>query len=93
MLALVTGASSRISKALAYEHAKHNGDLILVARLEAKRHELKRTIEDKHHVKVEVIAKELSLPTAPQEIFDGVQSNNLMVEDLGYRPHSCNLTP
>ncbi|MCG8448140.1 MAG: SDR family oxidoreductase [Pirellulales bacterium] len=82
MLALITGASSGIGEALAHEHARHGGNLILVARREAKLQEIQQTLQEKHQVQVEVIAKDLTQPSAPQELFDEVQSKNLTVDYL-----------
>lgn len=81
-VALITGASSGIGKELAVIHAKKGGDLVLVARRKDKLNQLKEEIEQKYNVKVEVIAKDLSQPTAPQEIFDEVKNKGIQVEFL-----------
>ena len=77
-VALITGASSGIGKELAHIHAEKGGDLILVARRLNKLNQLKEELELKHSIKVMVIAKDLSLPEAPYEIYKEV--NHLDVE-------------
>jgi short-subunit dehydrogenase len=77
-VALITGASSGIGKELAHIHAEKGGDLILVARSKDKLEKLKTELKEKHAVEVVVIVKDLTLPEAPQEIYDEV--NNAGIE-------------
>jgi len=81
-LALITGASSGIGKELAIIHARHGGDLIIVARREDKLVELKKMLEDKYQVMVKVIVKDLSKDTSASEIYDEVNALNLEVDYL-----------
>lgn len=80
--ALITGASSGIGKEFARIHAERGGNLVIVARSEDKLHELKEELENEHSVNVMVIAKDLSLPDAPKEIYDEVARAGIRVDYL-----------
>jgi len=80
--ALVTGASSGIGKELAHIHAEQGGDLVIVARRQDKLNALKTELENKHAIKVMVIAKDLSLPDAASEIYDEVKQAGVEVNYL-----------
>ncbi len=81
-VALITGASSGIGKELAHIHAEKGGDLIIIARNESKLNELKSELESKYGVQVKVIAKDLSNPSAPIEIYNEVTKAGIEVEYL-----------
>ena len=81
-VALVTGASTGIGKELANIHAQKGGDLVIVARSKDKLEELKTELEKKHSVEVRVIAKDLSLPQASQEIYDEVKKAGIEIDYL-----------
>ena len=76
-VALITGASSGIGRELALIHAENGGDLIIVARDEAKLLELKTEIEAKYNTQVMVLAKDLSADSAPQEVYDAIKAAGL----------------
>lgn len=81
-IALITGASTGIGKELANIHAQKGGDLVIVARSKDKLEELKTELEKKHSVEVRVIAKDLSLPQASQEIYDEVEKAGIEIDYL-----------
>ncbi len=81
-VALITGASTGIGKALAKIHAERGGDTIIVARSEDKLMALKAEIEGQYQTQVMVIAKDLTLPTAPQEVYDAVKAAGIEIEYL-----------
>ena len=81
-VALITGASAGIGLELAKIHAEKGGDLVLVARRKDKLESLKQELEEQHQVQVMIIAKDLSLPSAPQEIYDEVKKADVEVEYL-----------
>lgn len=89
--ALITGASSGIGEELAHIHASRGGNLVIVARREDKLHTLKKTLEDKHGIQAMVIAKDLTLPDAPAEIYDTVQQAgvevNYLINNAGFGGH------
>lgn len=81
-VALITGASTGIGKELANIHAEKGGDLVIVARSIDKLQTLKADLEAKHGIKVMVIAKDLSLPNAPKEIYDEVKKAGIEIDYL-----------
>lgn len=81
-VALITGASSGIGKELAYIHAQHGGDLIIVARSEKQLNELKAEITQKHKNEVLVIPMDLTQPHAGKQLFEQVQAKNIQVDVL-----------
>ena len=60
MKALITGASSGIGKSFAYELAKKNIDLILVARRKENLQQITQEIQDKFHVKVNYVSLDIT---------------------------------
>ncbi len=81
-LALITGASSGIGRELALIHAEQGGDLIIVSRTREDLDALKAEIEALHQVSVTCLPKDLSSPTAAQEIYDEVKSQALEIDYL-----------
>lgn len=80
--ALITGASSGIGKELAEIHARHSGDLVLVARSKEKLENLKSELEKKYHITVKIIIKDLSLPKSPEEIYTEVTTEWISIDYL-----------
>jgi short-subunit dehydrogenase len=80
-VALITGASSGIGLDLAKIFAQGGHDLVLVARNEDALRAVAADCE-KSGVKVHVLAKDLSNPSAAQEIFDELSSRGIAVEVL-----------
>jgi uncharacterized protein len=80
--ALITGASNGIGLELAKVHAKNNDNLVLVARSKAKLEELKTALEKQYKIAVYVIAKDLSLANAAQDVFEDVKKQNITVNYL-----------
>lgn len=81
-VALITGASTGIGKEFANIHAERGGDLVIVARSKDKLEQLKTSLELKYAVKVMVIAKDLGLPDAADEIYGEVKNAGIEVEYL-----------
>lgn len=80
--ALITGASSGIGKEFARIHAERGGDLVLVARREARLNELKSELEGKHRVQVHVLAEDLSDEAAPHRIFEAIAGSGMKIDIL-----------
>ena len=80
--ALITGASSGIGKEFARIHAKGGGDLVLVARREDRLKNLKAELENNYKVNVLVLAKDLSMLNAPEEIYQQVKSAGIQIDYL-----------
>jgi short-subunit dehydrogenase len=89
--ALITGASSGIGKELAHIHAEKGGDLVIVARRQDKLSTLKIELENKHGIKVMVIAKDLTLPDPAFEIYEEVKQAgvevNYLINNAGFGGH------
>jgi short-subunit dehydrogenase len=80
--ALITGASAGIGLELARIFAKDGYNLVLVARNKKKLEELAGELNASHSIQICVLARDLSLPGAAQEIFDEVQQAGITVDML-----------
>ena len=89
--ALITGASSGIGKELAYVFAEKKNSLVLVARREDRLSALADELKQKHGIAVTTVVKDLSKPGAAQELFDEVQTLqivvNVLVNNAGFSSH------
>lgn len=81
-VALITGASSGIGREFARIHAANGGDLIIIARRKEKLNELKEKLEKKYNVNIKVIAKDLTLPESPMEIYNEIKEEGINVDYL-----------
>lgn len=81
--ALITGASSGIGRELATLFAKDGYNLVLVARSEDKLQDLAGKYKQQFGTStITVIEKDLSNPSAPQEIYEAVKAQNITVNTL-----------
>ncbi|MGB3654836.1 MAG: SDR family oxidoreductase [Rivularia sp. (in: cyanobacteria)] len=80
--ALITGASGGIGECFARKLASLNTNLIIVARSEDKLNALAQQLQQQHNIQVDVIVKDLTEPSAAQEVFDATQSKGLTVDLL-----------
>ena len=80
--ALITGASSGIGYEMTKYFAQDGYDMVLVARSEQILNELAQELESQHNVSVKVIAKDLTVPTAPDELFHQLQQEGIHVDVL-----------
>jgi len=79
---LITGASSGIGKETAYEYAKHQYNLVLVARRKDRLVAIKNDIETQQKVKVHVFAMDLSKLDSAENLYEEVINMNLKIEVL-----------
>jgi short-subunit dehydrogenase len=79
---LITGATSGIGRDFADLFAEQGNDLYLVSRSKSKLSEVKKEIEDKSKVSVEIMAIDLSNTNSAQELFDNVCRENLEIDIL-----------
>jgi uncharacterized protein len=80
--ALITGASGGIGYELALLFARDRFDCILIARSRDKLTELAARLENEFRVKTLVIVKDLSRPTAVDEIYEEVTAEPMQVDVL-----------
>src|SRR2546426_1505292 len=80
--ALITGASGGIGYELALLLARDGFDCILVARSRDKLDELAARLESEFRVKTLVVARDLSKPSAVDEIYEEVSAASLNVDVL-----------
>jgi short-subunit dehydrogenase len=80
--ALITGASVGIGRDLAECFARGGHHLVLTARSQSHLDEVAAKLRDAHGVRVEVIAKDLSIAGAGQELFDQISSMKVEIEFL-----------
>ena len=81
--ALITGASNGIGLELARIHAKHGGDLVLVARSQDKLNQLADELRAQHHdIQITVIAQDLAMPHAAQSVFAQTEQLGIQVDIL-----------
>ena len=80
--AIVTGASCGIGLELAKILAKDGKNIVVIARSRDQLEDLKREIENKHGTKVKVLAKDLSDPKAPPEIFSELEKEKIYIDVL-----------
>lgn len=79
---LVTGASSGIGMEIAKIHAKHGGDLILVARRKKRLEELKEELETKYQIKVHVKVADLTVEEEVEGLYKKLKDKNIRVDYL-----------
>lgn len=84
--ALITGGSAGIGHELAKVFAAHKFDLVLVARNEARLKQVADELRAAHSIETKILVKDLSLPTAPQEIFDALRDTpvSVLVNNAGF---------
>ncbi|HZI19440.1 MAG TPA: SDR family oxidoreductase [Pyrinomonadaceae bacterium] len=80
--ALVTGASGGIGEELARLFAADGTDLVLVARSRERLQSLADELSGRHGVAARVLAKDLSEPSAPREIYEELAAGGVEVETL-----------
>lgn len=89
---LITGASSGIGKALSKLFAADGYNLVLVARSEDTLRQLAADLQVAYPVQAAVLVKDMSKPSAPDEIFAALQSQGVIVDVLvnsaGYGTHN-----
>ncbi|AFY49586.1 short-chain dehydrogenase of unknown substrate specificity [Nostoc sp. PCC 7524] len=80
--ALITGASGGIGKAFAQELAARQTNLVLVARSEAKLHQLAQELREQYQIRVDVIVTDLTEPDATAAVFEITKTKGLTIDLL-----------
>ncbi len=79
---LITGASAGIGKETAYVYAENNYNLVLAARRKENLEAIKKDIENKHKVKVDVFAVDLSKNDSAEQLYNKVKESGLSIDIL-----------
>jgi uncharacterized protein len=87
--ALVTGASSGIGLELARCLAADHYNLVLLARNEERLNQASWELRARHSIQTLVLVKDLSSPTAPEEVFDALRDMpiSVLVNNAGFGIH------
>jgi uncharacterized protein len=80
--ALITGASAGIGVALARQLAAEGTHLVLTARRMDRLQDLAHKLQNEHGIRSEVFAADLTLPDAPQQIYDFTRQKGIEIELL-----------
>ncbi len=80
--ALITGASGGIGYEFAKIAAANHLNLVLIARSENKLQQLKNELESKYSISVLIIAKDLSLDNAANEVINELNSHSINIDYL-----------
>jgi len=80
--ALITGASSGIGRALAFEFATHGHSLVLAARRRDLLEELASELTRNHQIDVRCLASDLTAPGAPAALQKELEEAGIQVEIL-----------
>lgn len=80
--ALITGASGGLGKAFCFEHAKHGGDLVIVARSERELLNIRKELEEKYKVSVKIVLKDLAIKGACEEVYEELKTQNIKIDYL-----------
>jgi short-subunit dehydrogenase len=81
-IALITGASSGIGYEFAKLFARDGYNLVLIARDEDKLSKISAELEEKYIISCNVIAADLSMPSAPDGIFKITEEEGLKIDAL-----------
>jgi uncharacterized protein len=84
--ALITGGSAGIGRELAKVFAAHKFNLVLIARNETRLKQIADELRVQHSIETKILVKDLSLATAPQEIFDALRDTpiSILVNNAGF---------
>lgn len=80
--ALVTGASSGIGEAFAYELAQQGANLIITARSAQKLEAIAEDIKKKYDVRVYVFVENLAIRGSAEQLFNVIKKQNLEIDLL-----------
>lgn len=86
--ALITGASSGIGFEMAKIFAQANVNLVLVARRKKNLEDLKKAINEKSKVKIDIISMDMSLPNSPKDLHKKTKKLgskiDILINNAGY---------
>jgi len=77
---LITGASVGIGYELSKIFSKNSYNLVLVARNKQRLETLAKEMENQHGIQAKVIQKDLSIPSASQELYDEIVAEGITID-------------
>ncbi len=80
--ALITGASSGIGFEFCRIFAENGYDLVLVSRNKERLESIAGEFEERHDIRARVIAKDLSKPSSPRELYDQLAADGARIDVL-----------
>lgn len=80
--ALITGASSGIGYEIAFIHARHGDNLVLIARSADKLENLKTELESSYGIKVLNIKADLTIPLEAEKIYRQLKESEINIDFL-----------
>jgi len=80
--ALITGATSGIGYELSKVFAKNRYNLVIVSRNSEKLDAVAGELRQLHGIQVKVISKDLCKFTEPQELYDEISADNIVIDVL-----------
>jgi len=80
--ALITGASVGIGYELSKVFARNGYNLVLISRTKKKLEANAEELENKHSIQAKVIPKDLSISSAPQELYDEIAADGIEITVL-----------
>lgn len=80
--ALITGASAGIGETFAYELAKREMDLVLVARSEEKLQQIAQKLQNTYQIKVDIVVQDLTEQNAAKNVFELVNQKEINIDLL-----------
>lgn len=85
---LITGASTGIGYELTNLFAKNGYNLVLASRNKQRLEIIAKELEDQYDIQAKVMPKDLSKPSAPQELYDDIVADgidiNVLVNNAGF---------
>ncbi|SHE39833.1 short chain dehydrogenase [Clostridium fallax] len=81
-ITLITGATSGIGYELAKLFARDGNNLLLIGRNKNKMKEIKESLEENYKINVFTLIKDLKKEQSGEEIYNYVEKNNLIVDNL-----------
>ncbi|MGL4772376.1 MAG: SDR family NAD(P)-dependent oxidoreductase, partial [Clostridium sp.] len=79
---LITGGTEGIGYELSRLYAKDNHNLILVARNNDRLKNVKKELESKYGINVEIISLDLSIHNEREKLIKTVEEKNIVVDNL-----------
>lgn len=81
-IVLITGASEGLGKEFAHKYAQEGYNLLLVARSEYKLLAIKKELQDKYNIHVDIFVQDLSVRNAAKKLYEYTENKGYVVDIL-----------